>query len=333
MIDGTLAGHFPLVVWQTGSGTQSNMNANEVIANRAIEMLGGEIGSKARSTPTTTVNMGQSSNDTFPTAMHIAAGWSSIGHELIPFAGAPAPGAGRQGARLRRDRQDRPHPSPGCHAPDARPGVFRRTPKQIEYGIDRVKRGAMPRLPPARPGRDGSGHRPQRQGRVSPSCSRIRSRRFTGFPFVTAENKFEALAAHDAIVEASGQVNVLAASCMKIANDIRLLGSGPRCGHRGAGPCRRTSPDPPSCRGKVNPTQSEAIDHGLPQIMGNHTTVTVAGSNGHYELNVIQAGDDLRSAPVDPADGRRGAQLYFDNCSWSGSRRTPTGSASCCTRA
>jgi len=283
VIDGTLAGHFPLVVWQTGSGTQSNMNANEVIANRAIEMLGGEIGSKSPVHPNDHVNMGQSSNDTFPTAMHIAA-VEQIGHELIPSL-----------EHLHRALDDKARDFAEIvkigrtHLQDATPLTlgqeFSGYAKQIEYGIDRVK-GAMPRLLQLAQGGTAVGTGLNAKvGFAELFAEKVAE--ITGFPFVTAENKFEALAAHDAIVEASGQVNVLAASCMKIANDIRLLGSGPRCGI-GELVLPANEPGSSIMPGKVNPTQSEAMTMVCAQIMGNHTTVTVAGSNGHYELNVFK---------------------------------------------
>jgi fumarate hydratase class II len=283
VIDGTLADHFPLVVWQTGSGTQSNMNANEVIANRAIEMLGGDIGSKSPVHPNDHVNMGQSSNDTFPTAMHIAA-VEQIGHELVPslehlhHALATKADAFAEIVKIGR-----------THLQDATPLTlgqeFSGYATQIAYGIERVK-STLPRLLQLAQGGTAVGTGLNaKTGFDTLFADKVAE--ITGFAFVTAENKFEALAAHDAIVEASGQVNVLAASCMKIANDIRLLGSGPRCG---IGELILPANEPGSSimPGKVNPTQSEAMTMVCTQIMGNHTTVTVAGSNGHYELNVFK---------------------------------------------
>jgi len=283
VIDGTLADHFPLVVWQTGSGTQTNMNANEVIANRAIELLGGTIGTKDPVHPNDHVNRGQSSNDTFPTAMHIAA-VEQLEHELIPslehlhhaLAGKAADFDGI--VKIGR-----------THLQDATPLTlgqeFSGYAKQVEYGIDRV-RGALPRLLQLAQGGTAVGTGLN----ASPGFAETFAERvadITGFAFVTAENKFEALAAHDALVEASGQINTVAASLMKIANDIRMLGSGPRCGI-GEIVLPANEPGSSIMPGKINPTQSEALTMVCAQIMGNHTTITVAGSSGHYELNVFK---------------------------------------------
>ncbi len=283
VIDGSLIDHFPLVVWQTGSGTQSNMNANEVIANRAIEMLNGKIGSKSPVHPNDHVNMGQSSNDTFPTAMHIAAG-EQVHHELIPalehlhhaldikakdFADIVKIGR--------------------THMMDATPLTlgqeFSGYAKQIAFGIDRVK-ATLPRLMQLAQGGTavGTGINSTKgfDVKFAEKVSHI-----TDLPFVTAENKFEALAAHDALVELSGALNTIAVSCMKIANDIRLLGSGPRCG---IGEINLPANEPGSSimPGKVNPTQSEAMTQVCAQVMGNNVAVTVGGSNGHFELNVFK---------------------------------------------
>ncbi|MEQ9813635.1 MAG: class II fumarate hydratase [Azospirillaceae bacterium] len=283
VIDGTLIEHFPLVVWQTGSGTQSNMNANEVIANRAIEMLGGEIGSKKPVHPNDHCNMGQSSNDTFPTAMHIAA-VEQIEHELIPslehlhHALEEKSQAFAEIVKIGR-----------THLQDATPLTlgqeFSGYATQVRYGIERV-RATLPRLLQLAQGGTAVGTGLNAKvGFAETFAEKVAD--ITGFAFVTAENKFEALAAHDAIVEASGALNVLAVSLMKIANDVRLLGSGPRCG---IGELILPANEPGSSimPGKVNPTQSEAMTMVCTMIMGNHVTITVAGSNGHYELNVFK---------------------------------------------
>src|SRR3546814_829973 len=226
VIDGTLADHFPLVVWQTGSGTQTNMNANEVISNRAIEMLGGEVGSKKPVHPNDHVNMGQSSNDTFPTVMHIAA-VEQIGHELIPsleHLHAALDGKARDFADIVKIGR--------THLQDATPLTlgqeFSGYAVQVKYGIERV-RTCLPRLLQLAQGGTAVGTGLNAKVGFAEKFA-AEAADITGFPFVTAENKFEALAAHDAVVEASGALNTIAASFMKIANDIRLLGSGPRCG-------------------------------------------------------------------------------------------------------
>ncbi len=283
VIDGRLADHFPLVVWQTGSGTQTNMNANEVIANRAIELLGGELGSKSPIHPNDHVNMQQSSNDCFPTAMHIAAA-EDIHHHLIPgldhLRGAIAAKAETFADIVKIGR---------THLQDATPLTlgqeFSGYAKQVENGIARVT-GALPRLYQLAQGGTAVGtglnSRAGFAERFAEEVARI-----TGLPFVTAENKFEALAAHDALVEMSGALNVIAVSLMKIANDIRLLGSGPRCGF---GELRLPENEPGSSimPGKVNPTQCEALTMVCAQAMGNNVAVTVAGSMGHFELNVFK---------------------------------------------
>lgn len=283
VIDGRLADHFPLVVWQTGSGTQTNMNANEVIANRAIELLGGALGSKSPIHPNDHVNMQQSSNDCFPTAMHIAAA-EDIHHHLIPglehLRGAIAAKAEAFADIIKIGR---------THLQDATPLTlgqeFSGYAKQVENGIARVT-GALPRLYQLAQGGTAVGtglnSRAGFAERFAEEVAKI-----TGLPFVTAENKFEALAAHDALVEMSGALNVIAVSLMKIANDIRLLGSGPRCGF---GELRLPENEPGSSimPGKVNPTQCEALTMVCAQAMGNNVAVTVAGSMGHFELNVFK---------------------------------------------
>ena len=283
VIDGTLIDHFPLVVWQTGSGTQTNMNANEVIANRAIEMLGGTLGSKDPVHPNDHVNMGQSSNDSFPTAMHIAA-VEEIHHRLIPglshLHSALATKAAAFDDIIKIGR---------THLQDATPLTlgqeFSGYAKQIEYAIARVE-GTLPRLYQLAQGGTAVGTGLNSKigfaERFAEEAATI-----TGLPFVTAENKFEALAAHDALVEASGALNTVACSLMKIANDIRLLGSGPRCGF-GELALPENEPGSSIMPGKVNPTQCEAMTMVCAQVMGNHVAVTVAGSNGHFELNVFK---------------------------------------------
>ena len=283
VIDGTLADHFPLVVWQTGSGTQSNMNANEVIANRAIEMLGGTIGSKKPVHPNDHCNRGQSSNDTFPAAMHIAA-VEQINHELIPsLEHLHHALAGKAEAFADIVKIGR------THLQDATPLTlgqeFSGYTKQVEYGIARIK-DALPRLLQLAQGGTavGTGLNAKR-GFAEGFAEEVA--KITGFPFITAENKFEALAAHDALVEASGALNTIAASLMKVAHDIRVLGSGPRCG---IGELSLPANEPGSSimPGKVNPTQSEAMTMVCAQVMGNHVTTTVAGATGHFELNVFK---------------------------------------------
>lgn len=283
IIDGTLAGEFPLAVWQTGSGTQSNMNANEVISNRAIEILGGEKGSKTPVHPNDHVNMGQSSNDTFPTVMHIAAA-EQVHHDLIPSL---------EKLHHALDKKAQEYADivkiGRTHLQDATPLTlgqeFSGYAKQIEYGIARVV-ATLPRLMELAQGGTavGTGIN-SKKGFAEKFAANVT--KLTGLEFETAENKFEALAAHDAMVELSGALNVLSASLMKIANDIRLLGSGPRCG---IGEIILPANEPGSSimPGKVNPTQCEAMTMVCAQIIGNHVTVTVAGSNGHFELNVFK---------------------------------------------
>lgn len=283
VISGALSDEFPLVVWQTGSGTQSNMNANEVISNRAIEMLGGERGSKSPVHPNDHVNLGQSSNDTFPTAMHIAAG-EQVHHALIPAL---------QKLHDALDAKAKAFENivkiGRTHLQDATPLTlgqeFSGYTKQIEYGIERIK-VCLPRLMQLAQGGTavGTGIN-SKVGFAEKFAKHVAE--ITDLDFVTAENKFEALAAHDAMVEISGALNVIATSLMKISNDIRMLGSGPRCG---IGEINLPANEPGSSimPGKVNPTQCEAMTMLCTQVMGNHVTVTVAGSNGHFELNVFK---------------------------------------------
>ncbi len=281
--DGKLDDHFPLVVWQTGSGTQSNMNANEVISNRAIELLGGEMGSKTPVHPNDHCNMGQSSNDTFPTVMHVAA-VTEIQRLLLPNL---------ESLRLALDakaKQWRRIVKIGrTHMQDATPLTlgqeFSGYAKQLEYGIERIK-GSLPRLSRLAQGGTavGTGLNARKgfDRAVAKEIARI-----TGLPFKTAENKFEALAAHDAVVEASGALNTVAVSLLKIANDIRLLGSGPRSG-LGELNLPENEPGSSIMPGKVNPTQCEALSQVAMQAIGNHTTVTMAGAGGFLELNVFK---------------------------------------------
>ena len=283
MIDGTLADHFPLVVWQTGSGTQTNMNANEVIANRAIELLGGTLGEKDPVHPNDHVNRGQSSNDTFPTAMHIAA-VQEITERLLPALNRLQEAlAGKADAFADIVKIGR------THTQDATPLTlgqeFSGYAAQVTHGIARVA-GALPRLYPLAQGGTAVGTGLNaKAGFAELFAEKVAA--ITGLPFTTAANKFEALAAHDAIVEASGALNVLAASLMKIANDIRFLASGPRSG-LGELILPENEPGSSIMPGKVNPTQAEAATQVCAQVIGNHTAITVAGASGHFELNVFK---------------------------------------------
>ncbi len=283
VVSGKLADHFPLVVWQTGSGTQTNMNANEVIANRAIEILGGTIGSKQPVHPNDHVNMGQSSNDSFPTAMHIAA--------VREVEGALVPALKHlHGALEAKVKEfDKIVKVGRTHLQDATPLTlgqeFSGYATQLRYAIDRLV-GTMPRLLQLAQGGTAVGTGLNaKKGFAEAFAAEVAA--ITGQAFVTAENKFEALAAHDALVELSGVLNTIAVSFMKIANDIRLLGSGPRCG---IGELHLPENEPGSSimPGKVNPTQSEAMTMVAAQVMGNHVTVTIAGATGHFELNVFK---------------------------------------------
>ena len=275
--------NFPLVVWQTGSGTQTNMNSNEVIANRAIEILGGEIGSKAPVHPNDHVNMGQSSNDTFPTAMHIAA-VEQIHHEL-----KPALTAIRDMLQKKVDEFDGIIKIGRTHLQDATPITlsqeFSGYVAQMDYALERVE-AALPRMLNLAQGGTavGTGIN-STKGFAEKFAAEVA--RVTDIPFQTAPNKFEALAAHDAFVEFSGVLNTIACSLMKIAHDIRMLGSGPRCG-LGELQLPENEPGSSIMPGKVNPTQCEALTMVAAQVMGNHTAITVSGSNGHFELNVFK---------------------------------------------
>jgi fumarate hydratase, class II len=282
VIEGKLNDHFPLVVWQTGSGTQSNMNANEVISNRAIEMLGGEMGSKKPVHPNDHVNMSQSSNDTFPTAMHIACA-QQVTHHLLPalqvLHNALNDKAQAWKSIIKIGR---------THTQDATPVTlgqeFSGYAKQIENGIARI-RLTLPALMELAQGGTAVG-----TGLASPvgfaDAVADRIAALTGLPFTSAPNKFEALAAHDAMVFTHGAITTVAMSCFKIANDIRFLGSGPRAG-LGELALPENEPGSSIMPGKVNPTQCEALTQVCAHIHGNNAAIAFAGSQGHFELNVF----------------------------------------------
>ena len=308
VIEGKLDAHFPLVVWQTGSGTQSNMNANEVISNRAIEMLGGEMGSKKPVHPNDHVNMSQSSNDTFPTAMHIACA-EEVHHRLLPAL-----------QKLRNALNDKAGAWKGIikigrtHTQDATPLTlgqeFSGYTQQIDNGIKRIEM-TMPMLMELAQGGTAVG-----TGLASPAgfaekvSEHIAS--ITHMPFKSAPNKFEALAAHDAMVMTHGAIATVAMSCFKIANDIRLLGSGPRAG-LGELALPENEPGSSIMPGKVNPTQCEALTQVAAHIHGNNAAIGFAGSQGHFELNVynpMMAYNFLQSVRL-LADA---AVSFTDNC-------------------
>jgi fumarate hydratase class II len=282
VIDGKLNDHFPLVVWQTGSGTQSNMNANEVISNRAIELLGGEMGSKKPIHPNDDVNMSQSSNDTYPTAMHIAAA-ETVVRELIPALKHLL-----EALRKKQEEFKDIIKIGRTHTQDATPLTlgqeFSGYATQVANGIERIEL-TLPKLMQLAQGGTAVG-----TGLNSPKgfgekiAARIAA--ITGLPFTSAPNKFEALAAHDAMIFSHGAINTVAASLFKIANDIRFLGSGPRSG-LGELQLPENEPGSSIMPGKVNPTQAEAMTQVCAQIFGNHATITFAGSQGHFELNVF----------------------------------------------
>jgi fumarate hydratase class II len=308
VVGGSRDAEFPLVVWQTGSGTQSNMNANEVIAGRANEILGGSRGGKSPVHPNDHVNQGQSSNDTFPTAMHIAAA-EAVTSMLIPAL------RHLHAALLARASDFADIIKIGrTHLQDATPLTlgqeFSGYAAQIGFGIERLE-AALPRVYLLAQGGTAVGTGLNaRKGFAEEFAAEVAT--ITGLPFRTAPNKFEALASHDAMVELSGVLNVLAASLMKIANDIRLMGSGPRCG---IGELKLPENEPGSSimPGKVNPTQSEALTMVCCQVMGNNVAATVGGSNGHFELNVFKPviiHNVLQSVRL-LADG---ARSFTDNC-------------------
>ena len=308
VIEGKLDDHFPLAVWQTGSGTQSNMNANEVISNRAIEMLGGVMGSKKPVHPNDHVNMSQSSNDTYPTAMHIACA-EEIAHRLLPAL-----------QKLRNALNDKSQAWKSIikigrtHTQDATPLTlgqeFSGYTQQVQNGIERIEQ-SLPKLMQLAQGGTAVG-----TGLNAPVgfdkmvAERIAA--ITQMPFTTAPNKFEALAAHDAMVFSHGAINTVAAALFKIANDIRLLGSGPRSG-LGELALPENEPGSSIMPGKVNPTQCEALTQVCVQIFGNNTALTFADSQGHFELNVynpVMAYNFLQSVRL-MADA---AVSFTDNC-------------------
>jgi fumarate hydratase class II len=298
---GTLDEHFPLVVWQTGSGTQTNMNANEVIANRANEILGGKRGDKKPVHPNDHVNMGQSSNDSFPSAMHIAA-VRQIHDKLLPAL---------RHLKIALDAKCREYADiikiGRTHLQDATPLTlgqeFSGYAAQVAYGIERVE-ACLPRLYPLAQGGTAVGTGLNATIGFAEEFAATLDK-LTGLPFSSAPNKFEALAAHDAMVELSGAYNTLAVSLMKIANDIRLAGSGPRSG-LGELILPANEPGSSIMPGKVNPTQCEALTQVATQVMGNHVAVTIGGSNGHFELNVFK--------PVIIYNVLQSGQLLAESC-------------------
>src|SRR6186713_906135 len=283
VIEGKLDAHFPLVVWQTGSGTQSNMNLNEVIANRANEMLGGELGTKKPVHPNDHVNMSQSSNDSFPTAMHIAAAQRIVA-DLIPALSEL-----HRELRKKEKAFARIVKIGRTHTQDATPLTlgqeFSGYAAQVESGIARLRTTVKELFPLAQGGTavgTGLNAKPKFAKTFARHVAKI-----TGLPFTSAPNKFEALASNDAYVFVHGALDSVAAGLFKIANDIRLLGSGPRSG-LGELILPENEPGSSIMPGKVNPTQSEAMTMACAQVFGNQTTITVAGSQGHLELNVYK---------------------------------------------
>ncbi|WP_306261804.1 class II fumarate hydratase [Pararhizobium sp. IMCC21322] len=308
VIEGKLNAHFPLVVWQTGSGTQSNMNANEVISNRAIEILGGEMGSKKPVHPNDHCNMSQSSNDTFPTAMHVACA-EEIEHRLLPALQQL-----RNALNDKAQAWDKIIKIGRTHTQDATPLTlgqeFSAYVQQLDNGIERIT-SAMPKLMELAQGGTAVGTGLNAPiGFAEKVADEIAS--ITGMKFTTAPNKFEALAAHDAMVFSHGAINTVAASLFKIANDIRFLGSGPRAG-LGELSLPENEPGSSIMPGKVNPTQCEALTQVCVQIFGNNAALTFAGSQGHFELNVfnpVMAYNFLQSVRL-MSDA---AVSFADNC-------------------
>jgi len=301
ILQGKLDEHFPLVVWQTGSGTQSNMNANEVIANRGIELMGGEIGSKSPIHPNDDVNKSQSSNDTFPTAMHIAA-YKAIVEYMIPRVEKLHTTLVSKAAEFMNVVK-----IGRTHLMDATPLTlgqeFSGYASQLEHSLENVK-DSLKHLGELALGGTAVGtglNTPD--GYPEKVAAKIAE--LTGLPFITAKNKFEALSAHDAIVEVSGALKRLAVSVMNIANNIRLLASGPRCG---IGEINIPANEPGSSimPGKVNPTQAEAITMVCAQVIGNDAAVTVSGTHGHFQLNVFK--------PVMIYNVLMSARLLADGC-------------------
>jgi fumarate hydratase class II len=305
VIDGKLDEHFPLVVWQTGSGTQSNMNANEVISNRAIEMLGGEMGSKSPVHPNDHCNMSQSSNDTFPTAMHIACA-EEVVHRLVPalthLRDALAAKSEAWADIIKIGR---------THTQDATPLTlgqeFGGYTQQLTNGIARIE-STLPSLMELAQGGTAVG-----TGLASPVgfAEKVAEKiaAITGLPFTTAPNKFEALAAHDAMVFTHGAISTVAMSCFKIANDIRFLGSGPRAG-LGELALPENEPGSSIMPGKVNPTQCEAMTQVCAHVHGNNAAIGFAGSQGHFRAQRLQPDDGLQFPPVGAPSRRRGHLLH-----------------------
>lgn len=301
VIAGKLDDSFPLVIWQTGSGTQSNMNVNEVISNRAIEMDGGVLGSKNPVHPNDHVNMCQSSNDTFPTAMHIAVAQECCSR-LFPAIDSLATGFEAKiqefGNIIKIGR---------THLQDATPLTlgqeFSAYHQQVVNAKERIK-ATFPRLMELALGGTAVGTGLNTKKGFAEQAA-VKLAEATGIPFVSAKNKFEALAAHDALVEFHGALNVFACSLMKIANDIRLLGSGPRCGI-GEISLPENEPGSSIMPGKVNPTQCEALTMVAAQVMGNQTAVSIGGSQGHFELNVYK--------PLIVSNVLRSIRLLADAC-------------------
>lgn len=301
VIAGKLNDHFPLVVWQTGSGTQSNMNANEVISNRAIEMAGGEIGSKKPVHPNDDVNKSQSSNDSFPTVMHVAA-VTVIREKTLPKVRELRETFEKKAAQFKDIVK-----IGRTHLMDATPltlgqeisgwaAQLKFAEKSIEQSLDGLYELALGGSAVG----TGLNTHPQYAEKVAKKIGEL-----TGFPFRTAPNKFMALAGHDAIVNASGALRLLATACMKISNDVRLLASGPRCGI-GEIFIPENEPGSSIMPGKVNPTQAEAMTMVAAQVMGNDVAVGIAGSNGHFELNVFK--------PVMIRNLLESAELLGDAC-------------------
>lgn len=301
ILEGKLDDQFPLVIWQTGSGTQSNMNVNEVISNRALVLNGGKLGEKSPIHPNDDVNKSQSSNDTFPTALHIAAYKKIVDHTL--------PSAEKLQKALDQKAKDfKDIVKIGrTHLQDATPLTlgqeFSGYAAQLRYAIDAVK-ATLPHLSQLALGGTAVGTGLNTPKGYDVKVAKYISK-FTGFEFKTAPNKFEALASNDAIVGTHGALNQMAAALFKIANDIRMLGSGPRSG---IGELHLPENEPGSSimPGKVNPTQNEAMTMVCAQVMGNHTTITFAGASGHYELNVFK--------PVLAANFLQSGQLLGDAC-------------------
>jgi len=308
VIEGKLNDHFPLVVWQTGSGTQSNMNANEVISNRAIEILGGEMGTKKPVHPNDHVNMSQSSNDTYPTAMHVACAEQIVSDLLPALKHLHAALKAKSEAWAQIIKIGR------THTQDATPLTlgqeFGGYTQQVENGIERIEQ-TLPKLMQLAQGGTAVGTGLNAPiGFAEGVAEAIAA--ITGLPFTTAPNKFEALAAHDAMVFSHGAINTVAASLFKIANDIRFLGSGPRAG-LGELALPENEPGSSIMPGKVNPTQCEALTQVCVQVFGNHAALTFAGSQGHFELNVfnpVMAYNFLQSVRL-LADA---AISFTDNC-------------------